>query len=327
MRPICLHSHTRPLTQLKFNREGDLLFSSGKDNSPMVWRTSTGEKLGSYDAHNGAVWCIDVTGDSSTVATGGADTICKIWDAKTGALKHNITTDTSVRSVNFKQDGSTLVMTTDAAMGCPCEILYFDLRDSAQMVSGTPYQTITGMDRNTKVTSAVFGSFDRHIITGHQNGEVNAWDEKTGEKVTSMKAHTMQINDMQKSVDGDFIVTASKDNSAQLLNSRTLEKCREYKTQQPVNSAAMSSLKDHIIMGGGQDAHEVTTTDSRQGKFVVRFFHKIYETEIGRVKGHFGPVNTVAFHPDGKSYASGGEDGFIRYHHFDENYYDFEYEY
>jgi hypothetical protein len=36
----------------------------------------------------------------------------------------------------------------------------------------------------------------------------------------------------------------------------------------------------------------VTTTSLRQGKFETRFWHKIFEEEVGRVKGHFGPINT-----------------------------------
>ena len=40
----------------------------------------------------------------------------------------------------------------------------------------------------------------------------------------------------------------------------------------------------------------VTTTSLRQGKFETRFWHKIFEEEVGRVKGHFGPVNTYVFH-------------------------------
>lgn len=61
------------------------------------------------------------------------------------------------------------------------------------------------------------------------------------------------------------------------------------------------------MLGGGQDAMSVTTTSQRQGKFEVRFYHIAFEDEIGRVKGHFGPINTLAFHPSGKGYASGGE--------------------
>jgi translation initiation factor 3 subunit I len=58
-------------------------------------------------------------------------------------------------------------------------------------------------------------------------------------------------------------------------------------------------LMRQVIMGGGQDAREVTTTTTRE-RFEVRFFHSVFEDEIGRVKGHFGPINTVAFHPDGR---------------------------
>lgn len=39
-----------------------------------------------------------------------------------------------------------------------------------------------------------------------------------------------------------------------------------------------------------------------------------------------GPLNTIAADPQGKSYASGGEDGYIRVHHFDKGYFDFTYE-
>lgn len=74
---------------------------------------------------------------------------------------------------------------------------------------------------------------------------------------------------------------------------------KAYTTERPVNSAAMSPDRDVVILGGGQEAMNVTTTSSRAGKFEVRFYHMIYEEEVGRVKGHFGPINTVAYHPKG----------------------------
>ena len=102
-----------------------------------------------------------------------------------------------------------------------------------------------------------------------------------------------------------------------------------------------SPRAQHVVIGGGQDARDVTTTAARDGKFDARFFHMLLEEEFGRVKGHFGPINTLAFHPDGKSYCSGeyffqvhlqvadqsvtimilgAEDGFIRAHKFDRDY-------
>ena len=41
----------------------------------------------------------------------------------------------------------------------------------------------------------------------------------------------------------------------------------------------------------------VTTTSIRQGKFEARFWHRVFEEEVGRVKGHFGPLNTYVHAP------------------------------
>ena len=60
-KPLLLHGHERSITTIRYNREGDLLFSTAKDNKPTVWYSLNGERLGTYDGHNGAVWTNDVT--------------------------------------------------------------------------------------------------------------------------------------------------------------------------------------------------------------------------------------------------------------------------
>lgn len=48
---------------------------------------------------------------------------------------------------------------------------------------------------------------------------------------------------------------------------------------------------------------------------------QIYEEEIGGVRGHFGPINALGVSPDGRSFTSGGEDGYVRVNHFDADYF------
>ncbi len=72
---------------------------------------------------------------------------------------------------------------------------------------------------------------------------------------------------------------------------------------------------------------QVTQTATGQGQFEAKFYHLIFEEEFARVKGHFGPINTLAFHPDGNSYASGGEDGYVRLQAFDKEYFSFDFDY
>ena len=91
--------------------------------------------------------------------------------------------------------------------------------------------------------------------------------------------------------------------------------------------AALSPLLEHVVLGGGQEAIEVTRTSTRTGKFNARFFHVIFVEEFGRVNDHFGPLNSPSFHADGKSYSSGGGDGYVRVRFFDPEYFDFRFEF
>ena len=78
--------------------------------------------------------------------------------------------------------------------------------------------------------------------------------------------HTKQIKDMQLSVDGHMLISASKDNTARLWDLEELKCLKMYKTERPVNSASISPLMDdypHVVVGGGQEAMEVTMTSSR----------------------------------------------------------------
>lgn len=206
-------------------------------------------------------------------------------------------------------------------MGQSCEAIIIDVRNVDSSVSNA--DPILRIPISTsKITSLLWANLDNNIITGHENGMICLFDLRTGKELNSVKDHTAGINDMQMSKDGTMFITASKDTSSKLFDSESLYCLKTYKTERPVNSAAISPIMEHVVLGGGQDAMEVTTTSARVGKFDSRFFHLIYEEEFARVKGHFGPINSLAFHPDGRSYATGGEDGFVRVQAFDSSYFE-----
>ncbi|CAG2206532.1 eukaryotic translation initiation factor 3 subunit I-like [Mytilus edulis] len=320
MKPILLHGHERSITCIKYNREGDLIFSSAKDNQPNVWYSLNGERLGSFRGHNGAVWSIDVNWDTTKVLTASADNTCRIWDCETGKQLANIETKTAVRACNFSFSGRYIMFTTDKTMGHPCEIYIYDVTDTS-----SPVMVIPMPDK--KITSAMWGPYEEYILTGHEDGEICQYDFKTGEKNDNCRIHTKAINDMQYSLDMTMFIAASKDHTAKLFDTNSLELIKTYKTERPVNSASISPNLEHVVVGGGQEASMVTTTSTKIGKFDARFFNLIFEEEFGRVKGHFGPINCVRYHPDGKSYSSGGEDGYVRVHYFDPNYFDFKLDY
>jgi len=324
MKPLMMHGHERSITQIKYNLNGDLLFSCAKDKHPNVWYSINGERLGTYDGHTGAVWCLDPKWDNTHLVTGAADNTCRLWDIETGSCIKVFETKSPVRTCNFSYSGNLVCFTTDRSLGYECEITVVDSRTFTpeDAVMKVPIPT-----KGPKVTSMVWSALDSLLITGHDNGDLAQWDLKTHKTVKMTSEHQKSIVDLQSSKDGTMVITASKDSKAMLWDSDTMELLKTYKTERPVNSASISPLFDHVVLGGGQEASEVTTSSTRIGKFDARFFHLVFEEEFGRVKGHFGPINSIQFHPSGRGYASGGEDGYVRVHQFDDAYFDFKFDF
>jgi len=74
--PLVAPGHTRPVTHLSFSPLQDdqtyLLISSCKDGSPML-RDWTGDWIGTFIGHKGAVWSSKISRDTSKAASGSAD--------------------------------------------------------------------------------------------------------------------------------------------------------------------------------------------------------------------------------------------------------------
>eukprot|EP00043_Microstomoeca_roanoka_P004618 m.50775 g.50775 ORF g.50775 m.50775 type:complete len:337 (+) comp12573_c1_seq2:289-1299(+) len=333
MRPLVLNGHDRALTQVRYNREGDLLFTVAKDRVASVWYSHNGERLGTFHGHEGAIWVCDVDYLSERLITGSADNTLKLWDVQTGKELFTVPTQTAVRTCKFSYDGQSIMYSTDHAMGYPCYHRILDMKQLHQEGGkATPRYEYEIPVKEKKITTLMWGP--GHCITGHANGDIVSWDLATKTPKGFVSAHTDTITDMQASTDNLFIITASKDHSSKVIDCDDLESLsaerkkeaivQTFETERPVNAAAFSPSRDHVIIGGGQEAMQVTTTHGAQGKFEARLYHLVLGSEIGRIKGHFGPINTLAFHPSGRSYASGGEDGFVRVHEFDPIYYSFE---
>lgn len=165
-------------------------------------------------------------------------------------------------------------------------------------------------DNSDKATCLGWTYGNEHIVAGFDSGLMTIIDPNTATVVVSRKdIHSSRINQLTFNKDKTLIITASKDHTAKILDPRSLDIVKIFSTDRPVNGAVISPTHPHVILGGGQDAQSVTTTSASQGKFDSRFYHMMYGDEFGTVKGHFGPINAMAIHPYGESFASGSEDG------------------
>ncbi len=173
-----------------------------------------------------------------------------------------------------------------------------------------------------KPTNVTWLNCNEALFVTFDNGAIRLYDPDNGDEMEEFFAHEKKINRVSFNREKTLFITSSADFTAKLFDVVDLKHLKTYKTDRPVNDAVISETKDHILLGGGQEAMSVTTTSGKVGKFETRFFHLVYEEEFGCVKGHFGPINALGINPNGLNYASGAEDGYVRLHFFDKSYLD-----
>ncbi|KAG9662100.1 putative eukaryotic translation initiation factor 3 subunit I, partial [Aureobasidium melanogenum] len=132
MRPILLSGHERALTQVKFSKEGDFIFSVSKDHNACAWWSHNGERFGVYKGHQGALWTIDVDPRTVLLATGGADNTIRLWEVKTGKLLKTWEFGTAIKRVEFNEDGTQLLGVTEKRQGQLSTILVYDINQDPE---------------------------------------------------------------------------------------------------------------------------------------------------------------------------------------------------
>jgi len=317
MRPILLKGHERSITFLVYNKEGDILFTASKAPSFAVWYSDNGERIGTYNGHSGSVWSVDVDRNTNKVISGSADTYTKLWEVETGKELMSWSHKAPVRKVKYSLGDKTFLSVTDQVLGFLPTICLWDLSSD----NHRPALEIQGPNE-VKILDARWSPTNEVILTAHEDGAVRAYDTRNGKIIHEIRDHQKAVMQINYSKEHDFFITASKDGTAKLYDASTYKHLKTYNTGRPVNSASISPIKQEIILGGGQAADTVTTTRVDNSQFKVKFFHMVYDyIEMGTVAGHFGPVNVLSYSPDGQSFSSGGEDGYVRIHHFDPSYF------
>merc|ERR1712004_674611 len=110
--PLTYSGHTRPVVFLAFSEiNSDGIYysiSACKDGKPMLRQGDTGDWIGTFEGHKGAVWGVDLNQRATRAASGAADFSAKVWNAVDGEELLNLQHKHIVKSVNFSRDSQCL---------------------------------------------------------------------------------------------------------------------------------------------------------------------------------------------------------------------------
>jgi len=286
--PLTCSGHTRPVVFLAFskiNAEGQYYsISACKDGKPMLRSGDTGDWIGTFEGHKGAVWGVDINKDATKAATGAADFSAKVWDALSGEEELTLQHKHIVKSVNFSNDSAAL------ATGSNDKVLrIFDLEQPSEPI--IKFEGHTG-----GIKQVMYSPDNKQLLSCSDDKTVRLWDTANGAEIKSFTT-SEPIGGLELSKEGD-IITLAAGHKVIFLDANRFERIKEVNIPSPTYTASLHQDRD-IFVCGGED---------------LKLYKFDYQTglEIENFKGHFGPVHCVRFSPDGELYASGSEDGTLR---------------
>ncbi|KAI9777063.1 MAG: hypothetical protein M1839_009114 [Geoglossum umbratile] len=322
--PLTCHGHSRPVTHLSFSSVVDddqyYIISACKDNNPMLRDGITGDWIGTFIGHKGAVWQARLSSDASLAATGSADFSAKVWDTCTGETLHTLQHAHIVRAVAFPSNPHPTVLATG---GAEKKLRIFDLSrggssppptsplpptNGGNNTNGTPgsatptpsYEIGPGVHGGT-IKSIVWGTDPNILVTAADDKIIRWWDLRTRSPTSSFEVDGLVGScelDVNSGPPGILSIAAGK--TVYFFDGlETRRLLKSVKTPYEVASVALHAESGRFVTGGSGDTW-------------VRVYDYEDEKELDVYKGHHGPIWSVSFSPNGKLYATGSEDGTIK---------------
>lgn len=324
---FALNGHSRPVKMVRYNFDGDMFFTCSDDKQIIAWSNEGAEKLGIYEG-KGACKSLAVSRHTEYIVGGYAIEGVAIFEAQTGELIYEFKPTEPGAKCNYVEfnygDTELLVLQNDSDGKSHVYIYDFNKLLNKESKAKKVFNF-----KDHDITQASYGYLNENLYVSTNLGEIMIYNLASEEKTVTAKVHPgFQIFSFSFSKDFSMLASWAKDGKWNLLHPETLEILKIYDKKAPWRCASFSPLfnpetgdKYHILIGGGQDARDVTQTAENEGSFETRLYNIIYEEEMAQIKGHFGPVHSIQISPDGKSFVTVSEDGTVRLQRFPLEYY------
>lgn len=296
--PLVCHGHTRPIVDLHVSPvtpDGIFLASASKDGQPQIRDGTTGDWIGTFQGHKGAVWSCVLNDTAFVAATGSADFSARVWNAVTGDELIMFPHKHIVRTTAFERGCSgSRVMTG----GAEKVVRLFDLGKP-----GVVDPVMTFGPAPDSIRKCMWSGDNRRIFLSYLDERgVDIIDLATGTIVDRLESGndttSGPVLSMEYTWCGQYLVTAQRQ-TITVRDASSLRIVKQHQIEGYDVEAASYCPEKNVIVAGGSDMW-VHVHDAGTGE----------ELDTGR--GHHGPVHCMKFSPLGDRFVSGSEDGTIR---------------
>lgn len=149
----------------------------------MLRQGDTGDWIGTFEGHKGAVWGVALNQSATRAASGAADFTGKVWDAVSGEEVHSFQHNHIVKSVNFSKDSNFLVTGSNEKL-----IRIFDLNKPEVAPASFSGHT-------SGIRHVLFFRNDTHLVSCADDKTLRVWDRTTNKVRLSQVMLGFYIND------------------------------------------------------------------------------------------------------------------------------------